>query len=135
VLGKARTMKLLFDTHALFWFLDGDPKLSESARQAISAPDVSLVASAVSAWEFANKARIGKWPEVQRFAERFTEYAQDQQIALLSVSAEHARHAGLMPGDHRDPFDRMLAAQSEIEQMPLVTADPVFRVFGTKTIW
>lgn len=128
-------MKLLFDTHALFWFLDGDPKLSRRAREALGTPDAVLVASAVSAWEFANKVRIGKWPEVRRFAERFIEHAQEQQIELLSVTAEHARRAGLLDGDHRDPFDRMLAAQSEIEGMPLVTADPVFKAFGTKTIW
>lgn len=128
-------MKFLFDTHALFWFLDGNPKLSPRAREAIAAQDAVLVASAVSAWEIANKVRIGKWPEVRRFGERFTEHAQEQQIELLSVSAEHARLAGLMPGEHRDPFDRMLAAQSQLEDMPLVTADPAFRAFGTKVVW
>ncbi len=55
-------MKFLFDTHALFWFLDGDSKLSPRAREAIGAQDAVIVASAVSAWEFANKVRIGKWP-------------------------------------------------------------------------
>jgi PIN domain nuclease of toxin-antitoxin system len=93
------------------------------------------VASAVSAWEFANKVRIGKWPEVRRFAERFIEFVTAERFELLSITPEHAQLAGSMPGAHRDPFDRMLAAQSRIEGMPLVTADLVFKAFGTKVIW
>jgi len=125
----------LFDSHALFWFLDGDPKLSRRARAVLSEPDATLVASAVSAWEFANKVRIGKWPEVKQFAERFIEFTAGEEIALLPVTPEHAQLAGFLPGDHRDPFDRMLAAQSRIEGMPLITADPVFKAFGTKVVW
>jgi PIN domain nuclease of toxin-antitoxin system len=128
-------MRILFDSHALFWFLHGDKHLSSQARSAIEAPDTISVASAVSAWEFANKFRLGKWPEAGRVANSFIETMAAQGIEILSMSAEHARAAGLMAGAHRDPFDRMLAAQSEIEQMPLVTADPAFRAFGTKTIW
>lgn len=125
----------LFDSHALFWFLDGDPHLSRRARSTLAEPSAVLVASAVSAWEFANKARIGKWPEVIRFAERFVEFTAGQEIKLLPITPEHAKLAGFLPGTHRDPFDRMLAAQSQIEGMPLVTADPVFKAFGTKTVW
>jgi PIN domain nuclease of toxin-antitoxin system len=127
--------KLLFDSHALFWFLDGDTRLPQRVRLAAEASDATLVASAVSAWEFANKVRIGKWPEVRRFAERFTEHTSAQQFELLPITPEHAKLAGFLPGAHRDPFDRMLAAQSEIEQMPLVTADPAFKAFGTTVIW
>ena len=127
--------KYLFDSHALFWFLDGDERLSRKARAATGVADAILVASAVSAWEFANKVRIGKWPEVRRFAEDFIELTAVHQFELLPVTPEHAKLAGFMPGAHRDPFDRMLAAQSQIERMPLVTADPVFKTFGTKVIW
>jgi len=128
-------MRILFDSHALFWFLHGDRRLSTRARAAIEAADTVNVASAVSAWEFANKFRLGKWPEADRVANTFIETMQVQGVEILSVGAEHAQLAGLMAGAHRDPFDRMLAAQSQIEQMPLVTADPVFKTFGTKTIW
>jgi PIN domain nuclease of toxin-antitoxin system len=127
--------KFLFDSHALFWFLDGDDRLPRRVRLAVEAANTILVASAVSAWEFANKVRIGKWPEVRRFAEDFIELTTAQQFELLPVKPEHAKLAGFMPGAHRDPFDRMLAAQSQIEQMPLVTADPAFKEFGTKVIW
>jgi PIN domain nuclease of toxin-antitoxin system len=115
--------------------LDGSPRLSPHARRAASEEDVVLVASAVSAWEFANKARIGKWPDVRRFAENFIDLVTAERFELLSITPEHAQLAGLLPGAHRDPFDRMLAAQSQIEGMPLVTADPVFKAFGTKVIW
>jgi PIN domain nuclease of toxin-antitoxin system len=128
-------MRLLFDSHALFWFLHGDKDISLRARSAIEDPEAIGVASAVSAWEFANKFRLGKWPEANRVANSFVQTMNAQGIEILAVSAEHARLAGLMTGAHRDPFDRMLAAQSQIEQMPLVTADPAFKAFGTKVIW
>jgi PIN domain nuclease of toxin-antitoxin system len=126
---------LLFDSHALFWFLHGDRQLSVRARAAIEAPDTVNVASAVSAWEFANKFRLGKWPEIGIVANSFVETMHAQGIEILAVTAEHAQLAGLLAGDHRDPFDRMLAAQSQIEAMPLITADPVFKAFGTKVVW
>lgn len=128
-------MRILFDSHSLFWFLDGSPRLSSGARRAAVEKDVVLVASAVSAWEFANKVRIGKWPEVRRFAEDFVGLVTAERFELLSITPEHAGLAGLIQGIHRDPFDRMLAAQSQIEDIPLVTADPVFKAFGTKVIW
>ena len=128
-------MRILFDSHSLFWFLDGSPRLSPGARRAAGEKDAVLVASAVSAWEFANKVRIGKWPEVRRFAEDFVALVTAERFELLSITPEHAGLAGLMLGPHRDPFDRMLAAQSQIEGMPLVTADPVFKAFGTQVIW
>jgi PIN domain nuclease of toxin-antitoxin system len=115
--------------------LDGDPRLSLKARRAAAANGVVLVASAVSAWEFANKVRLGNWRQVTRFAERFIELTTGQQFELLPITAEHAQAAGFLAGEHRDPFDRMLAAQSKIENMPLVTADPVFKAFGTRVIW
>jgi PIN domain nuclease of toxin-antitoxin system len=128
-------MRILFDSHALFWFLHGDSRLSSRARSLIDADGTINVASAVSAWEFANKFRLGKWPEIGAVADTFVQTMEAQGIEILPVSAEHARLAGLMPGDHRDPFDRMLAAQSELEDMPLVTADPAFRALGTKVVW
>ncbi len=129
-------MRILFDSHALFWFLQGDARsLSRGARTAIEDAESIVIASAVSAWEFANKYRLGKWPDAARVATTFIQVMKEESIGILPVSAEHAQLAGLLPGSHRDPFDRMLAAQSRIEGMPLVTADPVFKAFGTKVIW
>jgi PIN domain nuclease of toxin-antitoxin system len=129
-------MRILFDSHALFWFLQGDARsLSHGARTAIEDGESIVIASAVSAWEFANKYRVGKWQDAAHVATTFIQVMREEGIEILPVSAEHAQLAGLLPGSHRDPFDRMLAAQSQIEGMPLVTADPVFRSFGTKVIW
>jgi PIN domain nuclease of toxin-antitoxin system len=129
-------MRILFDSHALFWFLQGYARnLSHRARRTIENVESIPIASAVSAWEFSNKSRLGKWPDAERVATTFIQVMRAEGIEILPVSAEHAQLAGLLPGTHRDPFDRMLAAQSQIEDMPLVTADPVFKAFGTKVIW
>ncbi|HSC19290.1 MAG TPA: type II toxin-antitoxin system VapC family toxin [Rhizomicrobium sp.] len=128
-------MTILFDSHALIWFLGDNPRLSRNARNALLDPAAVLTVSAVSAWEFANKVRLGKWPAIAHFAERFVEIIEGLGYRILPISAEHAQLAGLMPGIHRDPFDRMLAAQSQIEGMPLVSADPAFKTLGTKVIW
>ncbi len=128
-------MRLLFDSHALFWFLKGDLKFSRRVRALADAADTILVASAVCAWEFATKVRVGKWPEAAEIADMFVDIVRTDGFELLPISAEHARLAGFLPGAHRDPFDRMLAAQAQIEQIPLVTADPAFKAFGTWVIW
>jgi PIN domain nuclease of toxin-antitoxin system len=128
-------MRILFDSHALVWFLDADPRLPIRARAAVTASDAVPVVSAVSAWELANKVRLGKWPDVASFAEFFVETIDAQGFELLPITAHHARLAGFLPGPHRDPFDRMLAAQAQIENVPLITADPAFKAFGTRVIW
>ena len=101
----------------------------------MDADDTIAVVSAVTAWEIANKVRLAKWPEVVELAANFPDVLSTHGFESISVSVEHARLAGSLPGRHRDPFDRMLAAQSQIEQMPLVTADPVFAQFGTQVMW
>jgi PIN domain nuclease of toxin-antitoxin system len=128
-------MRILFDSQALFWFVEGNRKFSARARAIVEAPDAILIASAVCAWEFANKVRLGKWPEAALFADAFVDAMRADGFELLPITPEHARIAGFLPGVHRDPFDRMLAAQAQIEGVPLVTADPAFKAFGTRTIW
>jgi len=128
-------MKILFDSHSLVWFLDGDERLSGRARAAIEQDDATLYVSAVSAWEIANKVRLGKWPEAASLVETFAQTMDRYALEPLPVTMAHAHLAGSMAGHHRDPFDRMLAAQAQIENVPLVTADPVFRAFGTRVLW
>lgn len=128
-------MKILFDSHALFWFLVGDPRFSPAAREVIEAPDTTACVSAVTAWEIANKVRRGKWAEATPLAESFAATMAGLAIEPVPITLDHAVLAGLLPWPHRDPFDRMLAAQSRIENMPLVTADPVFQGFGTHVLW
>lgn len=128
-------MKLLLDSHALVWYLGGDKRLSRKARQIADDADSEVYISAVCAWEIAVKVNRGRWPEAIQIADSLQEITLAQAFAALPITIEHARVAGFLSARHRDPFDRMLAAQSQIEGMPLITADPAFRVFGTSVIW
>ncbi len=128
-------MRLLLDTHVLLWWFTDDIRLSVAARQALADPANLLFASAASAWEVATKQRLGKLTGVPEAAARWVELLQADGIAPLPVNQQHALRAGSYAQPHRDPFDRMLAAQSEIEDLTLVTADPELPAFGCKILW
>jgi PIN domain nuclease of toxin-antitoxin system len=128
-------LKLLLDTHALLWWLDGDARLSEPARSAIGDASSRIFISAASAWEIATKVRIGKLPGAAEIAEHLSAIIGDQEFDPLPITAEHARQAGLMPGEHRDPFDRMLIAQAQIESLILVSNEALFDRFGVRRLW
>jgi PIN domain nuclease of toxin-antitoxin system len=128
-------MKALLDSHALVWFLAGDERFSRRARSTIEENHAILYVSAASAWEITNKVRIGKWPEAAKLVATFKQVMAEFALRPLAVSLEHGHLAGSMAGAHRDPFDRMLAAQAQIEDMPLVSADPAFRAFAVRVLW
>jgi PIN domain nuclease of toxin-antitoxin system len=127
-------MTILLDSHVFFWWLTDDPKLSRNAADLIR-DDSDVHVSAVVALEIANKVRTGKWQDAKPLLDRFFDIVMEEGFLPLPITLEHARLAGSLPGAHRDPFDRMLAAQAQIENVPLVTADPVFRAFGTRVLW
>ncbi len=128
-------MKLLLDTHALIWWWMGDRRLSLRARETLSAPDVQVYVSAVTAWEVATKFRIGKLALPAFFVDDFEANIAEQGFRQLAVTVPHGRRAGMLPGAHRDPFDRILAAQSHIEDMPLVSDDRAISALGARTFW
>ena len=128
-------MKILVDTRAFFWWLTGDPKLSSRARDLLEDKGNDLMVSSVVAWELATKSRIGKWPSGVAAADEIDRLIETNRLRPLAISVAHARLAGRLPGDHRDPFDRMLAAQSDLEGVPLVTRDRIFRDFGIEVLW
>ncbi len=128
-------MRLLLDTHALLWWFTDDPKLSQKARGAISDSANQIFVSAASAWEIATKQRLGKLPGLDNVAQRYSELVAADGFAHLAMTQVHALRAGGYVSEHRDPFDRMLAAQSELEVLQLVTIDPVFASMGTRTLW
>jgi PIN domain nuclease of toxin-antitoxin system len=97
--------------------------------------DNEILVSAVVAWELATKARSGKWLEAVGLAADIAFVLQRYGFHPLPITLEHARLAGSLPGPHRDPFNRMLAAQAQIEALPLVTADPAFGALGTEVLW
>ena len=128
-------MKLLLDTHTVVWWWTDDPRIPAAARAAIADPTNIVLVSAVSAWEIATKNRLGKWPGVERLIDEFPALLRKSRFVPLAVSIEHARLAGTLATDHKDPFDRMLMAQSREEKAVLVSADAVFRGRGADLIW
>ena len=128
-------MRILLDTHALLWWLDGDVQLSLPAREAIANQQTVVLVSAASAWEIATKVRIGKLPGAIHVIEHLAEILDSQDFFHLPVGVDHARRAGLMPGTHRDPFDRMLIAQAQIEGLTLVSNEILFDTFGVARLW
>lgn len=128
-------MNLLLDTHALLWWFINDRRLSRIAREAMLDENNRILVSAVNAWEVATKHRLGKLPEAREAAPRFMELVAADGFELLSVSCLHGLRAGEYAAAHGDPFDRMLAAQAELEGMLLVTRDPVFRDFPVEVLW
>jgi PIN domain nuclease of toxin-antitoxin system len=109
--------------------------MSARARAAVGADSVEVFVSAASAWELAMKVRLGKLPSAVRLTDRLAETLVEQNFAPLPIRLEHGRLAGLLPGQHRDPFDRMLAAQALVDDMALVTNDAAFAAFGVKVLW
>ena len=128
-------MSLLLDSHAFLWFVVGDRRLSATALAAIQRVETDVYVSAVSAWEPTTKARIGKLPEALSIMHDLSEIMRTLNLRPLAISVEHGRLAGLFDSPHRDPFDRMLAAQAAVEAYDLVTADAAFASFGMSTIW
>ena len=124
-------MKVLLDTHAFLWWLGDDPKLSPAAREAIRDPDALVHVSAASIWEIAIKVTLGRLD------------VQDSDCAAeieangfvdLAITARHAQTAGALPRHHDDPFDRMLIAQAQLENLVLITHDRRLRRYGTPIV-
>jgi PIN domain nuclease of toxin-antitoxin system len=128
-------LRVLLDTHAFLWWLDGDRHLSARARRIIADENNIVLVSAASAWEIATKVRIGKLPGATEVAADVPGCIAHQRFESLDITTLHAERAGRLPGDHRDPFDRMLAAQAQIENLPIVTNDEVFDAFAVTRVW
>lgn len=128
-------MRLLLDTHALLWWLSDDPSLSRRAREAMARTSNTLLVSAASAWEIATKVRLGKLPGAEELAADFHGFMLREGFTELDITVEHAIRAGLLPGPHQDPFDRMLISQAQAEDVPIVTNDQAFDGYGIRCIW
>ena len=101
----------------------------------IAGREATVHFSAISVWEIANKNRLGKLPQVPRFAAEHAALARENGFRMLDVTGEHAMRAGYLPGDHRDPFDRLIAGQALCEDMVVVTNDPQIAAFGCRVLW
>jgi PIN domain nuclease of toxin-antitoxin system len=120
-------MSYLLDTHILLWWLFDDPKLDPLCRDIIRNPDHRIFVSSATTWEIATKYRIGKLPEAQQLVEAYAQILQQAKFIELAIIAAHALRAGSLPISHRDPFDRMLIAQAELENLPILTYDVAFQ--------
>jgi PIN domain nuclease of toxin-antitoxin system len=128
-------MRLLLDTHALLWWLDGDRRLPIKVRRLIADSTNDVLVSAASAWEITTKARLGKLAGALEVASDVVACIAGQGFSALPISMDHAQRAGSLPGPHRDPFDRMLIAQSQAEDLPLATNETAFDAYGIRRIW
>jgi PIN domain nuclease of toxin-antitoxin system len=128
-------LRLLLDTHALIWWLAGDEAISRRAREAIADEVNDIAISAASAMEIATKFRIGKLPGAALLAQNFEEIIAEQGFGELPISVHHARLAGEMNIAHKDPFDRLLIAQAQVEDLVLVSNEALFDGFAIKRLW
>jgi PIN domain nuclease of toxin-antitoxin system len=128
-------LRALLDTHALLWWLADDPALSHPARKLIAETKNTLIVSAASAWEIAIKVRLGKLPTATELAADFSGLMKREGFELLAISVEHGIRAGLLPGPQKDPFDRMLIAQAQAENIPIVSNEAAFESYGVRRHW
>jgi PIN domain nuclease of toxin-antitoxin system len=125
----------LLDTHALLWWLFDDARLSKVARSIIADPSHRILVSSASAWEISTKHRLGKLGGVDALVSDLPGWIARAGFTELAITVAHAQGAGQWSVPHRDPFDRMLAAQSAAEAAPLVTSDQALKLFGVPIVW
>jgi PIN domain nuclease of toxin-antitoxin system len=128
-------MKVLLDTQAFLWWNLDDPRLSPKARRIMADSANTLVLSVVSAWEIAIKVQLGKLRVPGEAGDYVRNRAAHDRMEILPIQMEHAVALAALPLHHRDPFDRMLIVQSQIEQLAILTADSAFRDYAVDVIW
>jgi PIN domain nuclease of toxin-antitoxin system len=128
-------MRLLLDTHTLVWWAQDSSLLSEAAHSAIDATTNQIVVSAVSGYEAAYKHAIGKWPEVESLVAQLPIFLAQQNFEALPITMIHSLRAARLPLEHRDPFDRMIAAQALSEGLEIVSIDDKLDQFGVRRLW
>lgn len=127
---------LLLDTHVLLWALLDPGRIPAQTLAAVRHPGTTVRVSAASAWEIGTKYRLGRLGDAQAVVEGYDEHLARLRVEELAISGRHAMTAGLLQWDHRDPFDRVIAAQCMLESIPLVTSDRAMATFpGIRVIW
>jgi len=128
-------MRLLLDSHALLWFWEGNVALSPVARAAIEALDNEKYVSHVTAWEIAIKVSLGKLKLAVSYNDLFPGMLMAHGLCEVPTRLEHFRELLNVPFYHRDPFDRLLIAQTRVEGLTLVSRDTRFREYGVPLLW
>ena len=125
----------LLDTHALLWWLVEPQRLSPAAHRAIADEGSRVVVSAASGWEIATKVRLGKLPDAVALLSEWPELLAAQGFGVMTIGLHHGLRAGSYPQAHRDPFDRLLDAQAELDNLTLVSVDPALKAFPCRLLW
>lgn len=129
-------MNLLLDTQALLWFILSDPRLSRKAQDSIVETEAMIFVSPASLWEIAIKISLGKYKLPGTFQQFWNNQLDINDFTLLPVSIAHASRVADLPYHHRDPFDRLIIAQSMVEKIPVVSSDRMFDLYeGVEKIW
>jgi PIN domain nuclease of toxin-antitoxin system len=122
--------RILLDTHALIWWMDGDNKLGSNAKEQISNPDNDIYVSAATVWEMSIKQQMGKLVA----PDDIESTVEGAGFSSLAISLFHGQQAGKLPLHHKDPFDRMLIAQAQAEGLQILTKDEHFPAYGIRLI-
>jgi PIN domain nuclease of toxin-antitoxin system len=128
-------VRLLLDTHAFLWWVADAPDLTRTARRAIAEAKNECLLSVASCWEMAIEVGLGKLKLTGKIERFIPEQMAANGIRELPIEVRHATRVSRLPFHHRDPFDRLLAAQALDEEIAIVSADPIFRRYGVKRIW
>ncbi len=125
---------MLLDTHVFLWWINDDRKLGHNARNIISNIDNHLMLSAASGWEIAIKSRLGKLDVADDICKFIFEQMRINDITELPVLMSHTLHVATLPILHRDPFDRLLIAQAQLEKIPILSGDEQFNAYSVEVI-
>lgn len=128
-------MKVLLDTHALLWLVEGDARLSQKGADLLVDPGNELLLSPATYWELAVKIGIGKYRIAVPLAAYIEEAIRLYQLTILPIELRHAAAVAELPHHHKDPFDRMLVAQCMVDQLPLVSSDEAFDAYPVQRLW
>ncbi len=128
-------VRLLLDTHTLYWWHRGDPALSASAQAAIADSQNEKYVSAITAWEFITKFRSGKQPEFAGISTDVAAVVASHGFIQLPITMRHAQAAAGLPAHHKDPMDRFLIGQALVEDMTIVTTDGAFASYPARLLW
>jgi PIN domain nuclease of toxin-antitoxin system len=128
-------MTVLMDTHSFIWFVDGSSQLSARARTLIEDPANDKLLSMASIWEMAIKISLGKLSISQHFEQFIPHQLQINGFEIFAIKFDHIAKVSHLPFYHRDPFDRLLIAQSLVEQIPVISVDSVFDTYSVQRLW